>query len=86
MLVANDASDALCLSHQHPMLIIIMKLQCNGQPEAACCCLLQMLPASTAGGGLLSEDNSWGRLLIKLPLKHPSKANKQAGEIELEVG
>lgn len=48
-------------------------------------CLLQMVAASTAGGGLLSEDSSWGRLLVQLPLKHPSKANKQAGEIELEV-
>jgi hypothetical protein len=44
-----------------------------------------MLPASTAGGGLLSEDQSWGRLLVKLPLKHPSKATKKAGQIELEV-
>lgn len=47
--------------------------------------LLQMLPASAAGGGLLNEDQSWGRLLVKLPLKHPSKANRKAGEIELEV-
>jgi len=47
---------------------------------------LQMLPSSTAGGGLLSEDQSWGRLLVKLPLRHPSKQNKSAGEIELEVG
>lgn len=44
-----------------------------------------MLPASTAGGGLLSEDQSWGRLLVTLPLKHPSKATKKAGHIELEV-
>lgn len=44
-----------------------------------------MLPASTAGGGLLSGDPTWGRLLVKLPLKHPSKASKGAGDIELEV-
>jgi hypothetical protein len=44
-----------------------------------------MLQASTAGGGLLSEDQSWGRLVVKLPLKHPSKTSKKAGEIELEV-
>ncbi len=45
----------------------------------------QMLPASTPGGGLLSGDQTWGRLLVKLPLRHPSKAKKNAGEIELEV-
>lgn len=33
----------------------------------------------------MDEDETWGKLVIKLPLKHPSKANKAAGQIELEV-
>lgn len=46
---------------------------------------LQLLPSATAGGGWLGGDDSWGRLPVQLKLRHPSKAHKGMGDIEIEA-
>lgn len=59
-------------------------------PLSLVCCAAdalrtQMQAAAHAGGGLLGGDDSWGTLALTLPLRHPSKAQKAAGDIQLEV-